>query len=157
MRLEYFEMLDHVEEMDLDGGTICIRSTLPETSPVFDGHFPKYPILPGVLMLEVMNQTAGFLLYLRFRRERLIVVGGIRRARFRRPLAPGAELETRGRITKDGGGFCVAETSLTVANEIAADAEVVLIARDFPTPEARAEFAERIDARLTYADTVAAV
>lgn len=142
MRLEYFEMVDHVEELDLDGGTIRAYAKLPVESPVFERHFPEYPILPGVLMLEIMNQTAGFMLYLRFRRERFIFLGSVRRARFRRMVKPGSELDTRAKILSEGHGFFVAETSLTVAGELAADAEIVLIGQDFPTEGARQTLAE---------------
>ena len=143
MRLEYFELLDTVEEMDLAGGTIHTSSTLPMTSPVFDGHFPKFPIMPGVLMIEIMNHAAGFLLYLRFKKERFVFLGGVKRAKFRRMVKPGARLDVRGKITHDGSGFFIAETSLTVEGEIAADAEIVLIAQDFPTEEARKALADK--------------
>ena len=61
MRLEYFQMVDRITELDVPGrriGTCCV---VPEQSPVFEGHFPGYPILPGVLMIETMAQTAGWL------------------------------------------------------------------------------------------------
>ena len=90
MRLEYFELLDTVEEIDLDGGTIRVSSTLPEVSPVFEGHFPAFPILPGVFMLEIMNHAAGFLLYKRYQQKRFVFLGGVKRAKFRRMVKPGA-------------------------------------------------------------------
>jgi 3-hydroxyacyl-[acyl-carrier-protein] dehydratase len=138
MRLEYFELLDKVEAIDLDGGTIRIASTLPERSPVFEGHFPSFPILPGVLMLEAMNQAAGYMLYRRFNRERFVFLGGVKRAKFRRMVKPGTKLDITGRITHDGSGFFVAETNLKAEGETAADAEIILIVQDFPTPEAKA-------------------
>ena len=145
MRLEYFELLDRVEEIDLEGGSIRIASTLPERSPVFDGHFPSFPILPGVLMLEMMNQAAGYLLYRRFKRERFVFLGGVKRAKFRRMVKPGTSLEITGRISHDGSGFFIAETSLKAAGESAADAEIILIVQDFPTPEAKAALARSTD------------
>jgi 3-hydroxyacyl-[acyl-carrier-protein] dehydratase len=145
MRLEYFELLDKVEAIDLAGGTIRIASTLPERSPVFEGHFPNFPILPGVLMLEAMNQAAGYLLYRRYNRERFVFLGGVKRAKFRRMVKPGTKLEISGRITHDGSGFFVAETSLTAGDEAVADAEIILIVQDFPTPEAKAALAASTD------------
>jgi len=155
MRLEYFELLDTVEEMDLDAGTIRTSSTLPETSPVFEGHFPKFPILPGVLMLEIMNHAAGFLLYRRFKGERFVFLGGVKRAKFRRMVKPGAHLDVRGKITHDGSGFFIAETSLLVDGELAADAEIILIVQDFPSPEAKAELSRRTD-EIAFAPSVTA-
>lgn len=144
MRLEYFELMDRVEAADPDGGTIRITSTLPERSPIFDGHFPAFPILPGVMMLEIMNQTAGFLLYMRYGQERFVFLGGVKRAKFRRMVRPGAAIEVRGKITYDGSGFHIAETSLHLNGEVAADAEIVLIVQDFPNPEAKAGLAQRV-------------
>jgi 3-hydroxyacyl-[acyl-carrier-protein] dehydratase len=144
MRLEYFELLDTVEEADADGGTIRIVSTLPERSPIFDGHFPAFPILPGVMMLEMMNQTAGFLLYMRYRQERFVFLGGVRRAKFRRMVMPGNTLQISANVTHDGSGFHVAETRLHLNGELAADAEIVLIVQDFPSPEAKAGLAQRV-------------
>ena len=143
MRLEYFELLDTVEEMDLAGGTIRVTSTLPEKSPVFEGHFPKFPILPGVMMLEIMNHAAGYLLYRRFEKKRFVFLGGVKRAKFRRMVKPGTRLDVRGTITYDGSGFFIAETSLMADGEVAADAEIVLIVQDFPSAEAEAELARR--------------
>jgi 3-hydroxyacyl-[acyl-carrier-protein] dehydratase len=155
MRLEYFELLDRVEELDLDGGSIRVLSTLPEQSPVFEGHFPRFPILPGVLMLEAMNQAAGYLIYLRFKRERFVFLGGVKRAKFRRMVKPGSLIDVRARIVHDGSGFYVAETSLKVGDGVAADAEIILIVQDFPTPEAKAALAETTD-EIEFAPTVPA-
>ena len=155
MRLEYFELLDRVEEIDFDAGTIRVSCTLPETSPIFEGHFPKFPILPGVMMLEIMNHTAGFLLYRRFRKERFVFLGGVKRAKFRRMVKPGAALDVRGKITHDGSGFFIAETSLTVDGDVAADAEIVLIAQEFPSAEAKAELARLTD-EISFAPSVTA-
>ncbi len=138
MRLEYFEMVDHVEELDLDAGTIRTVATVPDSGPVFEGHFPGHPLLPGVLMLELINQAAGFMLYLRLKRERMVFLGSVRRARFRRMVKPGTAIDVRAKLASEGPGFFTAEGRLLVAGEVAADADIVLIAQDFPSSEARA-------------------
>jgi 3-hydroxyacyl-[acyl-carrier-protein] dehydratase len=143
MRLEYFEFLDRVEEIDTEGGSIRLTGWVPEESPVFEGHFPSFPILPGVLMLEMMNQAAGYLLYRRFEQKRFVFLGGVKRAKFRRMVKPGTTVDIRGKITYDGSGFFLAETSLRANDEVAADAEIVLIVQDFPTEEARLALLER--------------
>lgn len=145
IRLEYFELLEQVDELDLDAGTIRMSSRLPMESTIFEGHFPKFPILPGVMMLEIMNQTAGFMVYLRFNRERFVFLGGVKRAKFRRMVKPGAAFDVSARITHDGSGFFIAETSLRVDDEVAADAEIVLIVQDFPNAEAKSELSRLTD------------
>jgi len=149
MRLEYFELIDSIDEMDLEAGTIRASAQLPEQSPVFDGHFPAFPILPGVMMLELMNHAAGYLVYRRFKGERFVFLGGVKRAKFRRMVKPGQNLTVFAKITHDGSGFYIAETALKLDNgDVAADAEIVLIAQDFPSPEARASLAHHIEAIL---------
>ena len=56
MRLEYFQMVDRVAA--LDGESIVVESTIPEATPVFEGHFPGYPLMPGVLLVETMAQAS---------------------------------------------------------------------------------------------------
>ncbi|NLG75947.1 MAG: beta-hydroxyacyl-ACP dehydratase, partial [Xanthomonadaceae bacterium] len=62
MRLETFQMLDSIETLDREGHTLVALAHVPASSSVFEGHFPGYPIMPGVLLLETMAQAAGYLL-----------------------------------------------------------------------------------------------
>ena len=143
MRLEYFELIDTVEEMDVDDGTVRIVSQLPDQSPVFEGHFPGFPVLPGVMMLEIMNHTIGYLLYRRYEKSRFVFLGGIKRAKFRRFVNPGAVVTSDAKITHDGSGFHVAETKITVNDEVASDAEVVMVVTDFPNESVEQEMVRR--------------
>jgi 3-hydroxyacyl-[acyl-carrier-protein] dehydratase len=47
MQLEYFQMIDRIEALDLDAATLVASSTVPDASPVFEGHFPGMPLVPG--------------------------------------------------------------------------------------------------------------
>jgi 3-hydroxyacyl-[acyl-carrier-protein] dehydratase len=145
MRLEYFELIDSVEAIDVEGLTIRVTGVLPETSPVFDGHFPRFPVLPGVLMLEFMNHAAGFLLLRRQKLEKFVFLGGVKRAKFRRFVLPGDTMTVDAKITHEGSGFSIAETAVWVKGEVAADAEVVMISTEFPTEELAQEIRERIE------------
>jgi 3-hydroxyacyl-[acyl-carrier-protein] dehydratase len=140
MRLEYFEMIDRVEEFDVAAGTIRARSRLPDDSPVFDGHFPGFPTLPGVLMLEMINHVAGYLIAKRLKNEKFVFLGGVKRAKFRRFIRPGTDAEVTARLTHDGSGYAVAEGAISVDGQVAADAEIIMIVTDFPSPELAESF-----------------
>ena len=59
MRLEYFQMVDRITELDVAGGRIVVASQVPEQSPVFEGHFPGYPILPDGTYTAILRSSAA--------------------------------------------------------------------------------------------------
>jgi 3-hydroxyacyl-[acyl-carrier-protein] dehydratase len=94
MQLEYFQMIDRILDLNTVEKTIIVEAQVPKTSTVFEGHFPGYPIMPGVLMVEAMAQAGGTLLLTEIpdRNDKLMVFTGIEKARFRRPVSPGDQL-----------------------------------------------------------------
>jgi 3-hydroxyacyl-[acyl-carrier-protein] dehydratase len=146
MRLEYFDLLETVEDLDYDKGSITVSGTLPTDGPVFEGHFPGHPLLPGVFMLEIMNHAAGYLLFSRHERKRFVFLGGVKRAKFRRFVTPGTKWASHADITYEGSGFAIAETVLRVGNgDVAADAEIIMILSDFPNEEVAEAMNQRMD------------
>ena len=88
-----FLLIDRVVEMERRKRIVAIKNvTINE--PFFTGHFPSFPIMPGVLIVEAMAQTGGVLLLseVEDRSDKLIVFTGIEKARFRRPVVPGDQL-----------------------------------------------------------------
>jgi 3-hydroxyacyl-[acyl-carrier-protein] dehydratase len=86
-------LLDRVVEMVRTKRIVAIKNvTINE--PFFSGHFPEYPIMPGVLIVEAMAQAGAALLFTEVpdREDKLLVFTGIERARFRRPVTPGDQL-----------------------------------------------------------------
>src|SRR5438128_283307 len=61
MRLEYFQLIDRIVDLDLAQQTIRTEARVPTASTIFEGHFPSYPLMPGVLLIEAMAQTSGWL------------------------------------------------------------------------------------------------
>jgi 3-hydroxyacyl-[acyl-carrier-protein] dehydratase len=90
-----FLLIDRVIEMERKVRIVALKNvTINE--PHFTGHFPDYPIMPGVLTIEAMAQAGGALLLTEFSDEeragKLMVFTGIEEARFRRPVLPGDQL-----------------------------------------------------------------
>jgi len=88
-----FLLIDRVLEIERRKRIVAIKNvTINE--PFFAGHFPGYPIMPGVLIVEAMAQAGGAMLLTEVedRTDKLIVFTGIEKARFRRPVVPGDQL-----------------------------------------------------------------
>ncbi len=88
-----FLLIDRVIEIKRKKRIVAIKNvTINE--PFFAGHFPEYPIMPGVLIVEAIAQAGGALLLNEIpdRESKLMVFTGIERAKFRRPVVPGDQL-----------------------------------------------------------------
>lgn len=88
-----FLLIDRVLEIERKQRIIAYKN-VTVNEPFFQGHFPDFPIMPGVLIIEAIAQAGGCLLLTEFpdRAERLMVFTGIENARFRRPVVPGDQL-----------------------------------------------------------------
>jgi 3-hydroxyacyl-[acyl-carrier-protein] dehydratase len=109
MRLEYFQMIDRFLAVDARARTIRTACTVPVSSPVFEGHFPGFPLMPGVLLIECMAQTCGWMTSAINGFSGLPALAGVREAKLREPVFPGYRLEFDGHIIHDGSGFAMAE------------------------------------------------
>jgi 3-hydroxyacyl-[acyl-carrier-protein] dehydratase len=135
MLLEYFQMVDRV--VALEGESITVESRVPDASPVFEGHFPGYPILPGVLMVETMAQTGGWLLLHIAGLERMPFLSKVNEAKFRGFVGPGAPLLVHAKRIHDGSGYAVAETRIESGGKRIADAEITYRILPFPAEALR--------------------
>jgi 3-hydroxyacyl-[acyl-carrier-protein] dehydratase len=88
-----FLLIDRVIEMERKKRIVAIKN-VSINEAFFQGHFPDFPIMPGVLVLEAMAQAGGALLLTEIpdRDSKLMVFTGIERAKFRRPVVPGDQL-----------------------------------------------------------------
>lgn len=136
MRLEYFEMVDRVIEHGPE--RLVARARVPDASPVFEGHFPGFPLLPGVLMIETMAQTAGWLIVARSGFSRMALLAKVGEAKLRGMVKPGAELTVTAELVHDGSGYAVLRGSIADGDTRAADAELTLKTLPFPAPELEA-------------------
>jgi 3-hydroxyacyl-[acyl-carrier-protein] dehydratase len=88
-----FLLIDRIVEFERTKRLVAIKNvTINE--PYFQGHFPGYPIMPGVLVVEAMAQAGGIIMLAEIpdRDKRLVVFTGIERAKFRQPVTPGDQL-----------------------------------------------------------------
>lgn len=109
MRLEYFEMIDSFLAVDATARTIRTLCRVPETSPIFEGHFPGFALMPGVLLIECMAQTCGWMTSAINGFSGLPALAGVKEAKLREPVFPGHVLEFDGKIIHDGSGYAMAE------------------------------------------------
>ena len=135
MRLEYFEMIDRIVELDVAGNKIRVESTLPTESPVFEGHFPGFPLMPGVLMCEAMAQTSGWLIIAKEKFQRMPFLASLREAKFRSFVRPGDQFSLSAELTHDGSGFMVAQAKGEVRGKTVCEAAITFRIIPFPNAE----------------------
>ncbi len=119
-----FALVDRIvdgEEGKWAKGIKCV--TVNE--PFFQGHFPQYHVMPGVLIVEAMAQVGGVaLLSMPENKGKLALFGGIKNARFRRQVTPGDVLEMTCTLTKQKGPVGIGEAKATVNGQVVATAEL---------------------------------
>jgi len=133
LRLEYFEMIDRVTSWE--EARLTAEAHVPEASPVFEGHFPGYPLMPGVLMVETMAQASGWLMLARSGFTRMALLAKVGEAKLRGMVKPGAALTVTAELVHDGSGYAVLKGTLAEGNTRVAEAELTLRTMAFPSPE----------------------
>jgi 3-hydroxyacyl-[acyl-carrier-protein] dehydratase len=118
-----FLLIDRVIEMERKVRIVAIKN-VTANEPHFVGHFPDYPIMPGVLTIEAMAQAGGALLLTEIpdREDKLMVFTGIEEARFRRPIVPGDQLRIEVTVLNWRTRVVKLKGVCTVAGKVAADA-----------------------------------
>lgn len=92
----------------------------------FNGHFPGYPLMPGVIIIEAMAQVGGVLLLSKPEyKDRLAVFAGIDGVRFRRQVVPGDQLVMTAEILQIRGPIVKFKTSAKVNDELVTEAELM--------------------------------
>ena len=98
MRIEYFQLIDHIVDLDLDARTIRVDAQVPQESTIFEGHFPGHPLMPGVLLIEAMAQTSGWLLIAHTKFTRMPFFAAVKEAKLRSFVTPGQVLSVSAKL-----------------------------------------------------------
>ena len=126
MLLEYFQMVDRIESIDRSARTLKARSVVPDKSPVFEGHFPGMPLVPGVLLIETMAQTSGMLVLAMTDFAAMPVLMSVDSAKMRTFVEPNAVLDIEAYLEHDGSGFAVTKAKITSGGKKVCDAQLKL-------------------------------
>jgi 3-hydroxyacyl-[acyl-carrier-protein] dehydratase len=137
MQLEYFKLIDRITAIDLAARTIEVEANVPSESTIFEGHFPGHPLMPGVLLLEAMNQASGWLIIGLTKFTCMPFFAAVKNAKFRSFVTPGMALTVGARIDHEGSGFAVTEATIRNSDKLLCSAEITFRMVPFPSPHFR--------------------
>ena len=147
MRIEYFQLIDRITDLNLSELTIRAEAVVPTASTIFEGHFPGRPLMPGVLLLESMAQASGWLIIARERFERMPFLAALKEVKLRSFVVPGQTLAVSAKISHEGSGFVMTEADIKIDGKLVCDAGITFRVVPFPKGEFLAsmhEVAKRI-------------
>ncbi|MGA8970637.1 MAG: 3-hydroxyacyl-ACP dehydratase FabZ family protein [Pseudolabrys sp.] len=142
MRLEYFQLIDRIVDLRLADRKIDTEATVPTTSTVFEGHFPGFPLMPGVLLIETMAQTSGWLVVAINRFERMAFLAAVKDAKFRMFVRPGQKLSVKAALIHEGSGYAITQANIALDGKSICDATLTLRVLDFPNGEMKLRMRE---------------
>ncbi len=137
MLLEYFQMIDRIVEVDLSSRALRAEATVPLASPVFEGHFPGHPLMPGVLLIETMAQASGWLVVAATEFERMPFLAAVDSAKLRSFVTPGQVLSVTATLEHEGSGFAKTKAAISCEGKKICDADLTFRVMPFPSPEFR--------------------
>lgn len=131
-----FLLVDRVEEL-IEGDRIVAYKNVTINEPFFNGHFPDYPVMPGVLITEAMAQAAGILGFKTMGKKpaegSMYLFVGADDLRFKRQVLPGDKLTLEARIVSEKRGIWKFECKASVGGELAASGTILCADRKKPT------------------------
>ena len=137
MQLEYFQLIDRILDLNIDEKTIQVEAQVPQHNTIFEGHFPGYPIMPGVLLIESMAQTSGWLLLALMKFERMPFLAAVKEAKMRGFVSPGELLTINANVLHEGSGYAITAAKIRVGGELKCSATITFRHVPFPHPDLR--------------------
>ena len=119
-----FQLVDRITECE-PGVRAVGRKCVTVNEQFFCGHFPEKHVMPGVLLLEALAQVGAVALLTEAENKgKLVLFGGVKHARFKRPVTPGDVLEITCTLTKRRGPVGIGRAEVRVDGAVAAMAEL---------------------------------
>jgi 3-hydroxyacyl-[acyl-carrier-protein] dehydratase len=137
MQLEYFQLIDRVLDLNTEAKTITVEAQVPTASTIFEGHFPGHPLMPGVLLIESMAQTSGWLLLALTKFDRMPFLAAIKEAKMRGFVSPGELLTIDANLLHEGSGYAMTEARVKVDGKLRCNATLMFSHIPFPNPDMR--------------------
>jgi 3-hydroxyacyl-[acyl-carrier-protein] dehydratase len=137
MQLEYFHLIDRIVDLDVGGKKIVVEAQVPKQSTIFEGHFPGYPLMPGVLLIESMAQASGWLLLGLLKFERMPILAAVKEAKVRGSVFPGDLISIEAALTHEGSGYAVTEAKIRVDGKLRANSALTFTLIPFPNSDMR--------------------
>ncbi|OKO81541.1 3-hydroxyacyl-ACP dehydratase FabZ family protein [Bradyrhizobium sp. AS23.2] len=147
MQLEYFHMIDRIVDLNVDEKRIVVEALVPKESTIFEGHFPGYPLMPGVLLIESMAQASGWLQLGVLRFERMPILAAVKEAKVRGSVFPGDLMTIEATLVHEGSGYAMTEAKIRVGGKLRANSTLTFTQIPFPNADMRGymdAFAKRI-------------
>jgi 3-hydroxyacyl-[acyl-carrier-protein] dehydratase len=137
MKLEYFQLIDRIADLNVGERTITVDAQVPSESTIFQGHFPGYPLMPGVLLIEAMAQTSGWLLIALMKFKRMPFLAAVKEAKMRSFVTPGETLKIEASVVHEGSGYAITAAKISVGGELRCNATITFRHVPFPHPDLR--------------------
>jgi 3-hydroxyacyl-[acyl-carrier-protein] dehydratase len=120
-----FLLVDRIEELEPERIVGIKNVTINE--PFFIGHFPEFPVMPGVLIVEAMAQVAGVLVLSQIedRKNKLVLLASIEEAKFRKPVRPGDQLRIEMKVVKRKASIAKMSGVATVDGSVVSEATML--------------------------------
>jgi beta-hydroxyacyl-ACP dehydratase FabZ len=128
-----FLLVDRIVELEVGQRVVGIKN-VTVNEPFFQGHFPNYPVMPGVLIVEAMAQCAAVLMLkdIEDRDRKLFLFGGVDKARFRKPVVPGDQLILECEVLQKRASTVKVRGTAKVGDVVVAEAELLSVMVDRP-------------------------
>jgi len=149
MQLEYFHLIDRIVDLNIGEKRIVVEAQVPKQSTIFEGHFPGYPLMPGVLLIESMAQTSGWLLLGLLKFERMPILAAVKEAKVRGSVFPGDLITIEATLAHEGSGYAMTDAKIRVGGKLRANSTLTFTLIPFPNPDMR-KFMDAVAERVGF-------